>query len=336
VDSLIRSGEQGKAQLQTELQVDEEILEMLVDNWTDVDRRDYSGRSLLHYAAYKGYKKLAKVLLAKGANPKLGVGPREDRGIHVGDFKLGWSTLHFAAKEGHVEIAQLLLDNGADANGASFYLIESVPDETPLHVAAEAGRKNVVELLIAHDADVNAKSLIVETPLHSAIRGGHKEIMKLLLDNNADTNTQPGHLRMSPLHLAVAKASADICEMLLQRGAKTESRDLYGYTPLHYAVIKGNTDVVRALVNGGADTNAKIIPDKDEGPPSSCTPFVMAIQLKHTQIVQVMLNKGANIGTIHEDMTPLDWAMDCGNSEIVELLRSHGAKSSNELQNEDK
>jgi ankyrin repeat protein len=69
VDSLILSGEEGIAKVGKQLEIDQKILRMLVENWSDVNKRDKTGRALLHYTARKGYKDLAEILLAKGANP---------------------------------------------------------------------------------------------------------------------------------------------------------------------------------------------------------------------------------------------------------------------------
>ena len=94
----------------------------------------------LHYAAKKGRKDAAEVLLANGAD------------VNVRDLS-DWTPLHFAASRGHKDVAQVLLANGADVNA------KDVLGRTPLHLAAPAwrGGKHVAELLLAKGADVNAK-----------------------------------------------------------------------------------------------------------------------------------------------------------------------------------
>ena len=57
----------------------------------------------LHYAALKGQKEIAELLIAKGAD----VNAKYDR---------GWTPLLWAAREGHKEIAELLIAKGADVN----------------------------------------------------------------------------------------------------------------------------------------------------------------------------------------------------------------------------
>jgi len=117
---------------------------------TDVNAKDDVGMTPLHRATYQGYKEIAELLIAKGAdvNAKGGVN--------------GGTPLHWAAEEGHKETAELLIVKGADVNA------KNRGGGTPLHHAARKGHKEIVELLLAKGANVNAKNNYGNTPLDLA------------------------------------------------------------------------------------------------------------------------------------------------------------------------
>ena len=116
---------------------------------SDVNGKDQNGKTPLHYAAWKGHKEIAELLIANGAD----VNAKDDRGR---------TPLHFAAFRGHKEVAALLIAKGADVYA------KAKGDWTPLYYAALYGHKEIVELLIAEGADVNAKDVDGDTPLDMA------------------------------------------------------------------------------------------------------------------------------------------------------------------------
>ena len=71
----------------------------------------------LHLAALNGHKKIAELLIAKGAD------------VNAKGFN-DLTLLHFAAQKGHNEVAELLIANSADVNA------KERRGGTPLHSAA--------------------------------------------------------------------------------------------------------------------------------------------------------------------------------------------------------
>lgn len=145
---------------------------------------------------------------------------------------------------GDVTALKAVLEAGGD--------LESVDlDEQLLH-AAFFGHWKVSDFLIAHGADVNARVAATgETPLHGALakRWPHNiHVVRLLLDHGADVNaaTLPGveteafmrDVRTkgeTPLHRAAAYGDPAILELLLERGADRQARDVHGASPLSWA-----------------------------------------------------------------------------------------------------
>ena len=96
---------------------------------SDVNWKDQNGKTLLHYAAWKGHKEIAELLIANGAD----VNAKDDK---------GGTSLHVAALEGHKEVAELLIAKGADMNAK----IED--GDTPLDLAK--GHPETADLLRKH------------------------------------------------------------------------------------------------------------------------------------------------------------------------------------------
>jgi ankyrin repeat protein len=212
--------------------------------------------------------------------------------------------LHQAAADGEIERVKLLISEGADVN------VKNDEGLTPLHCAAREGHKEIVELLLAHGADVNiGDAEYNRTAAEFAMKSNHTDIVQLLVSKGAD---------ISPLHFALYMKDETKARSLIEGGADVNRRTPYGTTPLNRAVVVGFKDIVELLIAKGADVNAK-----DNW---NWTPLHSSVY-GHKDIVELLIAKGANVNARNgSGRTPLWYAKDEGNTEIVELLRKHGAK----------
>jgi ankyrin repeat protein len=86
------------------------------------------------------------------------------------------------------------------------------------------------------------------------------------------------------------------------------------------AINRGDVDDVKKLLAKGAPVN-----EKDEH--LGRTPLIMASMTGHTEIVKMLLERGADPnGTDMEGWTAIRYAHAYGHDEIVELLRNAGAR----------
>jgi hypothetical protein len=87
------------------------------------------------------------------------------------------------------------------------------------------------------------------------VQAGDVVTVKKALARGADPNLNESGA--PPLFYAAERGNVGMVKALLEGGARTEERDMYGSTPLMGAATYGHTEVVKALIAAGADVNAK-------------------------------------------------------------------------------
>lgn len=98
-----------------------------------VNARDGSGATPLHWAADRGGRAIAELLLANGADANAAK-------------KDGVTALHVASALGHKDVVELLLDKGADINGKDRL------GRTPYALARQRNQVEIADLLAARGA----------------------------------------------------------------------------------------------------------------------------------------------------------------------------------------
>ncbi len=100
---------------------------------------------------------------------------------------------------------------------------------------------------------------------------------------------------------------------------------------LRIAAIKGNINAVKNHIDTGTDLNAR----DNRG----ITPLMWAANWGHEEIVELLIAAGADVNAKEESdrgLTALDIATNMFKSKIVEILKKHGGKTSEELKAEAK
>ncbi|KAI5245633.1 hypothetical protein E4T42_06686 [Aureobasidium subglaciale] len=268
---------------------------------------EVKGPNALNQAAADGDEEEVRRLLEQGASVE---GILDDR----------QTPLQFAAQEGHTRIVQLLIEYGADINALGY-------NGSALGLAAEKGNEEVVNLLLSRRALVDGnEGPSWSTPLQAACGKGHFGIAKALLDAGADVNAlDEPRLSPSPLRYACQIERDDIAHLLLQRGANVDERDTdpsCGLTPLQFCAAVGHKTLVYTLVEFGADLDAHHR--------LGC-PLVRAVTKlndaaeTNIEVVEFLLDKGADIEGAPEGETPLQAAAVSNRIAIARLLLDRGA-----------
>jgi RNA polymerase sigma-70 factor (ECF subfamily) len=119
---------------------------------------------------------------------------------------------------------------------------------TALARAAAQGDADMLELLLARGAEIDTACdcAASETALFNAVGAGEAELVTRLLEAGADPDRAAGP-GTTPLHLAAHAGHAECAEILLQHGARLDTRDLGGRTAEDWARELGNEALANRL-----------------------------------------------------------------------------------------
>jgi ankyrin repeat protein len=224
----------------------------LLDGHDDINRvTDSDHATPLVLALINGHFDVAKLLLERGADPKLvstdGVGPL------YALFDVQWSPHTWypqpvTAQENtsYLDLASELIAHGADLNARLtrklWYRVFAndetwidVSGATPFFRAALAGDLAAMKLLVAKGADPAIATTGGDTPLMAVAGVGWAAYWTA----NAPYSRLEG---------------ATFC---LDHGSSIDAKDSKGYTALHGAAFRGDNDLVKYLVAHGADAKAR-------------------------------------------------------------------------------
>jgi pectate lyase len=272
-------------------------LDTFIQEGIGINTLDGHGYAPLHYAAQNEHKEAVELLIARGAN------------VNVKIWN-GKTLLHIAASQGHKDIVELLIAYGADINA------KDNQGMTAILWAVREKHKDIVELLIARGSDINVKDNQGMTVLHYAVRDGHKDVVELLIAKRADINAKDNY-GQRPLDFAMILNRKGIFELLLQGGAELS---------MHTAAYLGDIDKVRSFIEAGASVNGELLP-------GGTTPLYWAVRKNHKDVAELLIEKGANVQVNFAGWTPLHHAARRGNRDMVELLITKGADVNAKLRN---
>jgi casein kinase I family protein HRR25 len=102
----------------------------------------------------------------------------------------------------------------------------------------------MILVLLENGHDLDSKDNCDRTPLCYAAFKGQKAVVQLLLDKGAELESKDIECGQTPLSYAAENGHKEVVELLLDNGAKLESKDKDGQTPLSYAAANGHETVV--------------------------------------------------------------------------------------------
>ncbi|WAQ97288.1 NFKB1-like protein [Mya arenaria] len=168
------------------------------------------------------------------------------------------TPLHLAVITDQPAAVDLLIRAGADPT-----LIDR-SGYTPAHLAVLYTRTDCLKNLLKYlrrgvtkevpFPELNIRCFNGYTPAHLAAQSENLEAMKLLVYGRADIDLPDGKSGQTPLHHAVENDELSLAAyLILQAGAKVNTKRFDGNTALHIACGRGNVGMVALLMAGGAD-----------------------------------------------------------------------------------
>ena len=221
----------------------------LLDGGANVNQQTEGGWTPLLTAVNNRNYRLAKFLLERGADPntpnRSGWSPlylaTDNRNIEGGDYPVPKPDLD------HLEIITALLDKGANPNAPvkentltrTIFTMQWFWEEgaTPFIRAAQSSDTELMKLLLKFKADPKARTVLGDTALTASAGIGwvegvtyersakeNLEAMRMLLDLGLDPNHANNEGR-TPLMGAAMKGRNDVVLLLVERGARLDTRD---------------------------------------------------------------------------------------------------------------
>ncbi len=265
-------------------------------------------------------------------HPPIVMGPDGFDGKFMKQFiELPEDNLWGAARLGDLDGIKRYIAEGAE--------IDALSDDThlsPLTWATMMGHTEAAELLIKLGADVNVRQEDGGTPLHVAVTLGRVELTELLLDNGADVNAKnhggatPAsglYLPWGMLRFMTSMFDIDLKQEEVEAGRKevaellrnTNSTEPQGAAnEVWEAAFTGDLKKVEKAIADGLDVNSR-------NPQSGDPLLFIASLMGHTDIMEFLLKKGADVNGVNRDgNTTLHAAAFLGRTEAAKLLLKHG------------
>jgi ankyrin repeat protein len=286
------SAADGASLIEAAKKADARAVQALLAQRPDVNAAAADGTTALHWASYRDDLESADLLIRAGAN----VNAAND---------LGATPLWMASANGSAAMVRRLLAGGAQPNRVLLL------GETPLMAASRTGNADVVAQLIGKGANVNARGPRGQTALMWAVSQQHPDVVNVLLSNGADI-----HAKSDVLSQVMAVPPHGKLEY-------NRSIPFGGETALMFAARVGDLTSARQLLAAGANVN-----DADAWGVSA---MVLAAHSGFTDMVEFLLDKGADANAIGPGFTALHEAIMRRDERMVTALLAHGANANTPL-----
>ena len=251
----------------------------------------------------------------------------------------GTTALLWASYRDSVETADLLIRAGAKVDAANDL------GATPLWNASLNGSSGMVKRLLEAGAHPNLALLLGETPLMIAARSGNADVVTQLIDKGANVNAR-GPRGQTALMWAVSEQHPDVVKVLLSRGADIRARSEvlsqvmavppHGKPEYNRMIPSGGEDALMFAARVGDLASAKLLlaagANVNDADAWGVSAMVLAAHSGFTEMVEFLLDKGADANAAGPGFTALHEAIMRRDEKMVDELLAHGANPNAPLQ----
>jgi ankyrin repeat protein len=165
----------------------------------------------------------------------------------------------------------------------------------------------VKKLLEQYPSMVSAHASWTETAVQAAAQTGQVDIVNYLIDHGAEYD----------ICTAAMLGNLDCTDDFLKEDPNlVNTRGAHGIPLLYFPVIHAKTEVAEYLLQHGADPNA--------ASPDGINPLHGAVMFSQPKMAQWLLDHGVDPNPKYDGKTPLAMALEKKQTELIEILRSHG------------
>ncbi len=292
----------------------DKLVEMLIEKIKDIDAIDENRCAPLHLACRNGHAEIVKILIQRKARVDVAT-------------QGGYTPLHIVCLNDHAEIAKILIEKVDD--------IDAITEDgcTPLHLACYNGHERIVEMLIEKGTNVDAATQNGDTALSIARKQGHKKIVEILevakQKNKKKQNDTPEDVKslmvklmrnIRDIDFQTFKQTIEQCDLTKEVVENQISKLLtYSIKTLN----KKHQKIVQFLSLLLKMKHINVNFSDTQG----STPLHIACLNGHTEIAEMLIEKGANIDALTlNECTQLHLSCGAGNIEIVKMLIKKRAK----------
>ncbi|MBT5953166.1 hypothetical protein HOG98_00435 [bacterium] len=222
--------------------------------------------------------------------------------------------LCWAVEKGHEKLVQYYVENEkADVN------IQNKNGDYILQVAIAKKYQLIFKVLLESGASVTNKSKKGWAAIHYAVKSQVLSIFDKVIEEGGDPKILDSE-KNSTLHIAAFLGNLEISKKLISLGVNINSKNNGNITALHLAINHGGYMLASYLLENGAS-----VVDKDK---FDQTIIHWSVVSNSRTILKQVLEK-TNEGINQIDVfgrSPLHWAAQKGDLDVVSLLVERGAK----------
>jgi ankyrin repeat protein len=293
------------------------VTALLNENPSRIREKRPNGKRPLTAAAEFGHDAIARLLLARGADP-----------TWPESFGGKGTALPAAASTGDRALAELLLAHGAEPNNGAVWAA-STPELRAL-LMARGGKLDPYELVFMNQDDEVMRRVKEDPSSAQSGCGGVFTAVCTLEKRALLVRLLDAGFRVPPVLTACRGyllENIEMFQMLLDSGMNPDLPNWQRQTFLHDLCRGGQRGqtakkltIAAILLDAGASINAR----EEE---YRSTPLGWAARTNMPDMVEFLLARGAptNLPDDEPWATPLAWAERRGHAEVAEILRKHGA-----------